>query len=415
MSSEKRYKIIENIIYLVLWILVFTVPVVSLAFRSGNIGMEFQWKDVWGIWFSILPFLVLFLLHNFFVSRFFFQRGRRWLYFLLTAVLLAVHPGISVITKGKVPWDFRDPDQIALIDKRPGLPPENYQPADTRRRVPVGAPVWNIPLGEHPEDLGPRGMRPGEPIDIMAIAKFALALMLVALNLVIKWYYKSRIMEDKVSQMQNQMLKGQLQQLRHQINPHFFMNTLNNIHALVDIDPEKAKTTIIELSSLMRYVLYDTSDGIIQIDKEKSFLEKYINIMSIRYSDKVKIISDFDLSINRPAATSGEVSQARLPSMLLVTFIENAFKHGVTYQKQSVVETSLRIKEGRIVFTCYNTKLKDQNRQSGGIGLENVSKRLDLIYGEDYKMDVEEDDDSYKVCLSLPMHPPAVLTHKDLF
>jgi hypothetical protein len=406
MSSEKRYKVIENVIYLVLWILVFTVPVISLMFRSGGDGSAFRWRDVWGIWFSILPFLVLFVLHNFLVSRFFFAKGKRWLYFLLVAVLLSVHPGISVVTKGKVPWDFNPQ----------GPPPqEEFRHEDSPGRTPPGAPVWKIPLGGHPEDPGPRGLRPGEPIDIMAVAKFALALMVLAMNLVIKWHYRSQTMEDKVARMKEEMLRGQLQQLRHQINPHFLMNTLNNIHALVDIDPDKAKTVIIELSSLMRYVLYDTPDGIIQIDKEKSFLEKYLNIMSIRYSDKVKIISDFDLSINGPAANSGEVSQARLPSMLLVTFIENAFKHGVTYQKQSVVETSLRIKEGRIVFTCYNTKREDENPRSGGIGLENVSKRLDLIYGEDYKMDVEEDDDSYKVCLSLPMHPPAVLTHKDLF
>ncbi|MBE6244141.1 MAG: histidine kinase [Bacteroidales bacterium] len=371
MSSDKRNKILENVIYLVLWAMVFIAPVVSFAFREE----AFSWNRVFEMWISIIPLLAIFLVHNFFVSKYFFVKGKRWLYLLLAIVLLAVHPGISIATHGEVPW--------ALCLERPVSP-----------RPSEGLPPGPPPDMVHPRLEG-RGPQAGQPIDLVAVAKVALAVLTLVLNIIIKWLFKSKAMEDRMLEMEKVLLQGRLQQLRHQINPHFFMNTLNNIHALVDIDPEKAKSTIIELSRLMRYVLYDSSDGILPVDKEISFLEKYLSIMSLRYSDNVKISADFD---------AGDKT-ARIPSLLLVTFLENAFKHGITYTKESVLETSLRVASGRILFTCFNTKGAEKGDESTGIGLANACKRLDLIYGSDYKLDIAEDEESYKVTLSLPSEP----------
>ena len=374
MSSEKRYKVIENVIYLVLWILVFAAPVISMAVRSGAGQMEFSWKEVWRTWLAIVPFFAIFVIHNFFIAKYFFVKGKRWLYFLLTLVLLAVHPGASIANHGQVFWDFKDPGSPEMTAlERPDLPIDPF-----REKIP---------------EL--RERRPLGPIDVMALARIAMAFLLLALNLLIKWMFKSRITEQRMLALEAEMTKGQLQQLRYQINPHFFMNTLNNIHALVDIDPQKAKSTIIELSSLMRYVLYDSPDGMLTIDKEKLFLEKYLDIMSIRYSDKVTIKAEFDV----------EGKEAKIPSMLLVTFLENAFKHGVTYKKESRIDTSLRIEDDRILFSCSNTKRSEGKESQGGIGIENARKRLDLIYGTDYKINVDEDDLSYTVSMNLPLMP----------
>lgn len=375
MGSERRRIIIENVIYLVLWIMVFTVPVVSIALRTSESTACFAWREVFIIWTAIVPFLVLFLVHNFWFSKYFFLKGKRWLYFVLVVVFLAINPGISIVTRGNVPWGVRPgPPPMERLELEP---PGSFRPQSE---------------GDLPQPGNPRHM---EPFDMIAISKLALAVLMLALNLVIKWYYKSQQMEEKVRDMEGEMLRGQLQQLRYQINPHFFMNTLNNIHALVDIDPEKAKSTIIELSKLMRYVLYDSSDGVVSVGQEQSFLEKYLSIMRIRYSDRVRISSDFNV----------EGKEAKVPSLLLVTFLENAFKHGITYTKESVIETSLKIVDDRILFSCYNTKGADDKEQSGGIGLENACKRLDLIYGSGYVLDVEEDSQVYKVTLNLPLTP----------
>ena len=372
MSSDKRNKILENVIYLVLWAMVFIAPVVSFAVREE----AFSWKSIFAVWVSILPLLLIFLIHNYFVSKYFFMKGKRWLYLLLAIVLLAIHPGISIATHGEVPWDLRleQPVPPPTPDGRPSGPP----PPDM----------------VHPRLEG-RGPQAGQPIDLVAVAKVALAIMTLVLNIIIKWLFKSKAMEDRMLEMEGVLLQGRLQQLRHQINPHFFMNTLNNIHALVDIDPEKAKSTIIELSRLMRYVLYDSPDGILPLDKEISFLDKYLNIMALRYSNNVKIEADFDAG-DKPS---------RIPSLLLVTFLENAFKHGITYTRDSLLKTSLRMEDGRILFTCFNTKGSENTDESGGIGLDNARKRLDLIYGKDYKLDIAEDEESYKVTLSLPPEP----------
>ena len=411
MSSEKRHKVIEIVIYLVLWILVFAVPVVSLAIRSSDGYIGFSWREVLRMWLAIVPFFVLFLVHNFFVSKYFFIKGKRWLYFVMVAILLAVHPGIETMSHGKVPWSYH-PD---------GEPPMELSGEGPRDAMPKGNPHYampdNPPHGAVPDapvrqkihpapdsenhgrppgtPFGRRLFLPDDPIDLFGISKFALAIMMLALNLVIKWFYKSQMMEEKVVELEGEMLRGQLQQLRYQINPHFFMNTLNNIHALVDIDPEKAKNTIIELSQMMRYVLYDSSEGMVTLEKEKSFLEKYLSIMSLRYSDKVTIKADFDI----------EGKSAMLPALLLVTFLENAFKHGITYKKESVLDTSLRMEDGRILFSCYNIKRDEDSSQKGGIGLENVKKRLNLIYGAEYNLDIAEDEESYRVNLSLPAEP----------
>ena len=391
MSSERRYTIIENVIYLVLWILVFTVPVFSVSARTEGQDSAFNWEEVFLTWSAILPYLLLFLVHNFFVSRLFFRK-KRWLYFLIVAVLLAVHPGISIATKGRVSFQLIHP-----MPADAEMPEVEFWTDDPPFEEEMD-PYWYDTGPEPWEETGRM-----EPIDIMALAKFALAVMMLALNLIIKWSFKARVIEEKVSLMQEEMLRGQLQQLRHQINPHFFMNTLNNIHALVDIDPEKAKNTIIELSKLMRYVLYDSKDGLISLENEKSFLEKYLSIMSIRYSDKVRITAGFDV----------DGKEGHLPSMLLVTFIENAFKHGITYRKESVLDTSLRMEGGRILFSCYNTKNDTANDQHGGVGLKNVRRRLDIFYKDDYVLDVDEDEVSYRVTLSLPSEPALKMARKN--
>ena len=118
--------------------------------------------------------------------------------------------------------------------------------------------------------------------------------------------------------LEKENLNQQLEYLKYQINPHFFMNTLNNIHALVDIDPEKAKTTIVELSKMMRYLLYEGNNSLIPLHREVEFLRNYITLMKLRYTDKVKI--DTDIPVSLP--------DRRLPPLLLITFVENAFKHG---------------------------------------------------------------------------------------
>lgn len=134
------------------------------------------------------------------------------------------------------------------------------------------------------------------------------------MNLGVMLFFKSNKDEAELQLLEKQNLQQQLEYLKYQINPHFFMNTLNNIHALVDIDPEEAKTTIVELSKMMRYILYEGNKPIIPLQREIQFLENYITLMKLRYTNKVKIT----LNIEKNIPDYG------VPPLMLITFVENA-------------------------------------------------------------------------------------------
>lgn len=139
-------------------------------------------------------------------------------------------------------------------------------------------------------------------------------ILMMGMNIGIKFYFKSRHDDKQLMVLEKENLEQQLEYLKYQINPHFFMNTLNNIHALVDIDPEKAKDTILELSKMMRFVLYEGDKKGVPITREFDFIRNYVTLMKLRYTDKVEV------KVELPA----EVPDYELPPLMLITFIENA-------------------------------------------------------------------------------------------
>jgi LytS/YehU family sensor histidine kinase len=176
------------------------------------------------------------------------------------------------------------------------------------------------------------------------------------------------------------------------------MNTLNNIHALVDIDPAKAQDTILELSKMMRFVLYEGDKSGVPLNRELEFIRTYITLMQLRYTDKVKI--NLDLPTQVPDKT--------IPPLMLVSFIENAFKHGVSYQHDSFIDIKVELIEPllqvtHLHFTCTNSKAEKPNQEKGGVGLVNVKKRLDLLYDKNYTLSIKDDTDTYFVELILPL------------
>ncbi|MEG2240524.1 MAG: histidine kinase, partial [Alistipes sp.] len=175
-----------------------------------------------------------------------------------------------------------------------------------------------------------------------------------------------------------------------------FMNTLNNIHALIDIDTEYAKNAVIELSKMMRYVLYDSGREIISLDQDIQFVENYIGLMRIRYTDAI------DIRLNYPNPLPTNVS---IPPLLLIVFIENAFKHGVSYKYPSFIHLSIEYRSGQVISTISNSRhqIEPAEKIASGIGLENARKRLELIYGPNYTLTITDNDPlTYTVKLVIP-------------
>mgnify|MGYP003303347035 CR=1 FL=1 len=196
--------------------------------------------------------------------------------------------------------------------------------------------------------------------------------------------------------LENLRLQDEIRFLKTQIDPHFFMNMLNNIHAMVEIDPHKAQEVIIGLSKLMRYSLYDAEKDLAPLNDELDFLKNYINLMMVRYPEDV-----VEINMNIPAHPSSSVM---IPPLLFMPLIENAFKHGISFQVKSLVKVSFRWVGDKVCFTCMNTlpPVSQKATDVSGIGLDNVKRRLDLLYSDRYEWNIERNTEKYNVELILP-------------
>ena len=368
----------ENIIYLVVWGLLFASPLLSLYIRTiSDSGVTFDWTEIFIVWRKFAVYLVLFLVHNFLIAPLLVQRHRRMAYFSIVAVVIAAFTIYQCSSRPTLPNDppkamNRQPMPIDEDFDRPKPIDEDFD-----RPMPHHAPPPPPIVGEH---------------DILGIA---VLILMFGANLGIKIWFRSRDDRRRLEQLERENLEQQLEYLRYQINPHFFMNTLNNIHALVEIDPAKAQETILELSKMMRFVLYEGNKQGVPLSKEMEFIRTYVKLMQLRYTDKVRITLDL------PQA----MPEAQIPPLLLITFIENAFKHGVSYQHESFIEVQVQVEAGSLCFLCRNSKADASKKEKGGVGLANVRKRLDLLYQHGYALHISDNADVYSVELKLPLKP----------
>ena len=217
--------------------------------------------------------------------------------------------------------------------------------------------------------------------------------LMLGANNAINALYRNMQKDEDSERLQRQNIQAEMYYLKHQINPHFLMNTLNNIHALVDIDAEAAKQTVLQLSDMMRYVVYETGGNSISLREDIKFIKNYIDLMRIRYTEDVNISFDY------PQRLQGRID---VPPLIFIVFVENAFKHGVSYNSASYIKISIEYQEGVVVARFENSVNEKSKQTRPGIGLENVRKRLDLIYGKRYDLRIEENKKNYCVTLMMP-------------
>ena len=379
----------ENLVYLVVWGLLFATPLLSLYVRTiSDSEATFDWTEVFLVWRRFAVYLVLFLVHNFLLAPLLVHQRRRVVYVTVVALVIAAFMVYQYNSRPAFrPMGFKPPMEQADRHQQPHFNEPSRAFDDER-------PPFD---GPRPQNRQMRQMRHHDgppPIvgerDILAI--IVLILMFGA-NLGIKSYFRSRDDRKRLEKLERENLAQQLEYLRYQINPHFFMNTLNNIHALVDINPEQAKDTILELSKMMRFVLYEGNKVAVPLSREFDFIRHYITLMQMRYTDKVRI------SVDLPQ----ETPDGQIPPLMLITFIENAFKHGISYQRESFVKVKVTVEDGRLSFSCHNSKADKPNEEKGGVGLANVQKRLDLLYNSNYTLRINDEADTYTVELNIPL------------
>ncbi len=415
-QMTKGQKRSELLLYAALWAILFVAPIASAFFTTHASSQKLaDWTVVTSSWSLLAMFCTVFFVHNFFVAPLLVYANRKWAYALAVTLLAAVFVGYQLWMRPHPPKPMEaGPHPVEAehfehgMPQRPGnntrqLPAPPAKPQDRPMEKPQGSPMekpQDRPM-EKPQGKADRPGRPGARVDEPPMAfggqdsvAFIIMALLMALNVGAKHYFKTIDDKKRMKELERENLHRQLESLKYQINPHFFMNTLNNIHALVDIDAEQAKYTIEVLSKLMRYVLYEGNKTMAPLQKELNFITHYVELMRIRYTDKVRITTRLPQSI----------PDVQVPSLLFTTFVENAFKHGVSYRRPSFIEVSCSVdpETDEVVFACRNSRKPEDEERHGGVGLQNAKKRLQIIYGDSYTLHIVSNEEEYHVLLRLP-------------
>ena len=206
--------------------------------------------------------------------------------------------------------------------------------------------------------------------------------------------------QSKIEKMQEEMAKAKLNAelalLKNQISPHFFFNTLNNIYSLIGRNNEDSKNAVIKLSKMMRYVLNESGKDNKQLSEEIEFMNNYIDLMKLRIGTKTS------LDVNFPAV----YKDLMIPHLLFISLIENAFKYGISVQEESYVNIRLECGENNILFKCENG-LPESNNATGfaspGTGLENLKKRLSLLYPDRHELKIDRTKNKFEVNLIIQL------------
>lgn len=262
----------------------------------------------------------------------------------------------------------------------------------------------NTPPDLRPEGLpGPPLGRPQPPLRPIPSRLFIHLLVLTItyiLATVIETFLFAQQKEQEIIRNRNEKLQTELQFLKFQINPHFLFNALNNIYALTGIDPEKTREGISNLSDMLRYVLYDCEQEKVPIGREVAYIENYIELFSMKSSRKFPITMEVAL----------DNDGLLIEPMLLIPFMENALKHGnIEKATGAFLKINLRATKSELTFVVSNsfTRQPKEKDAVGGIGIENVRRRLELLYPGRHDLRIHENSNTFSVMLNLNLESNA--------
>jgi len=225
------------------------------------------------------------------------------------------------------------------------------------------------------------------------VSLLIVAMLSVTIKMTGKWYTT----EAERQEEQKERTEAELKNLRQQLNPHFLFNTLNNIYAQIAVQPEEAQNSMHQLSKLLRYVLYENNGNLVALERELSFIHNYVELMRIRLNPEV------EMKINIDIREKGKT----VAPLLFITLIENAFKHGISPTQPSFIDINIhQNNDKQLNCTIRNSYFpKDESDQSGsGIGLENLRRRLEILYPHKHILRTEKEGDTFIAELIIPLN-----------
>jgi hypothetical protein len=362
------------IMHLSVWLMLFLLPTYFFYLNSSE-GSSFLYRSL----IQIAIYAIVFYFNYLLLTPFLFLKGRRLLYFATAFALVALatianEASFRRYDHHKYPEDKKE-EFIKRFQPVPGMPfrpdnPGQFNPV----KPPQKWPIYNF------------------LITTLFISGFGMGLC---------YSDKFRKQEKERKESEKEKLNAELAFLKNQINPHFFFNTLNNIYSLVQIDVADGQKAILQLSKLMRYLLYETERDDKPLSEELEFMKTYIELMRLRISDKVALDVEFPENIK----------YVTIPPLLFLPFIENAFKHGISYRKPSFIKIILKLESDGIWFECSNSiggKWEMESDSRTGIGLENIKKRLALLFPGRHQLNYTKDEEVFTATLKIELPTKAV-------
>jgi len=399
MLPAKKRLWIEIVLHLVFWAGVFYVLTslnsshIHVLFKARSFarfaGDQYQEKPISAYVYIILVFLAaLFYGNVFWVFPKIIRYKKGIVRLALGAGWLAMVFGANYFIVGPL---FEQANPIP----EPPKPPPGFSTFkhDTVLRLPVMTP-------DHP-------VRPPQPdaisfliSDWLHIQPVILLAFLVILGISIAYFFLNEWAKSELiqTQLQANQLSTEIKFLKSQINPHFLFNTLNNLFSMAqDKGNDELADGISKLSGMMRYMLYDSNEESVPLSKEITYLEECITLNKLRYADE-EVIVTFD--------QAGQIADIRIAPMLFIPFVENAFKHGVAIGQRAAIQIALAVSGQKLIFTCANTdfsKIRKMEMEISGIGLDNVIRRLELVYPGRHRLHIKKEDGKFMVNLEIDL------------
>ena len=357
------------ILHIAIWLILFIFPAWFLYVDSSR-DHVFLFRTFTQIFLYAVIFYANYLL---FTPKFFLVR-KKLLYFVVALSLVAIATLVN--------------DRVFHAVDNHNHEGQNELGMHPRFQPPPGIPYM-------PKDLFPTEHK--RPSDNWPMYNFIITtLFLSGFGMGLGFSDKLRQHEREKKEAEKEKLNTELAFLKNQINPHFLFNTLNNIYSLVQSNVADGQKAILQLSKLMRYILYETDADHKLLSQEIDFMKMYIELMKLRISEKIS------LTVNFPE----NYPNISLPPLLFLPFVENAFKHGISYRRPSFVRVLLKVESEKIIFECSNSIVKngeDMFRADSGIGLGNVKKRLALLYPDKHDLKIIDDGSTYNILLVIDL------------
>lgn len=363
----------EHLIYFSVWVAVFIISFVIVGDEivSGN---HVFWVIVLNTLLETIPFLISFIIHAYLLIPYLLEKHRYVLYAVSISLMISLFTIDSYVLHTN---RLAEQKRVVLLER---LLPKNI----ISTRIPEKLPDRTPPRKKVPPPV---------------VMDFSQLILLISANLLVRYTFVRQDRKKKMIALQQELTRAELDNLRSQLSPHFLMNVLNNIHGLIEIDQSRAQDMVLELSNMMRYVIYDCASNSTTISKEIDFIENYLKLMSARYPDD-KLVVNLNLS------NTLDFKNRQIPPLIFIVFIENAFKHGISYMQSGkpYININFDINDNILHFACTNLiKEQDQQSKKSGIGLNNIIRRLDVIYGDSYNLKFNSDAIEFCVDLKIPL------------